>query len=220
LPALAVWVLFLSELVSAGLAVYIVHSMLSMFRSTRQEYLLGLPFGFSFLAVAYIVFGVSYLVPSLEELGSWLHLTLACYGFAFIAGTYFLKKRSVRKTTEHASVWVFSLLIVLAVIALATILVPAPMIVPPYRTVDEYFRTANLILLAYILFSLYQALRRERLEVGVMVLSGFILLVGNEYSLLLYALDYGFPLLGLAHVMQIGGLATLAVVLRKRFRKG
>jgi hypothetical protein len=217
---LAIWVLFGTELISAVLALFIVYSMLTVFRATREEYLLGFPFGFSFLAVGYVVFGVSYCVPGLEELASWLHLTLACYGFAFIAGTYFLRRRSSWRSVGPASVWLFSLLIVLAVIVVATIVVPSPMIVPPYRTVDEIFRTTNLILLSYILFSLYQALRGERLEVGVMVLCGFVLLAGNEYSLLLWALDRGFSSMVLAHVMQVGGLATLAVALGRGFRKG
>lgn len=92
---LEIWVLFGMELISAGLALFVVYSMLTVFRSTRKEYLLGFPIGFSFLALGYLVFGVSYAVPGLEELGSWVHLTLASYGFAFIAGTYFLKRRSL-----------------------------------------------------------------------------------------------------------------------------
>ena len=194
--------------------------MFTVFRATREEYLLGFPIGFSFLAVGYVVFGVSYAVPGLEELASWLHLTLASYGFAFIAGTYFLKRRSLWRSVGRASVWLFSLLIVLAVIVVATILVPSRMVVPPYRTVDELFRITNFVLLAYILFSLYQALKGERHEVGAMVLSGFVFLAGNEYSLLLLALDGGFWSLVLAYVMQLAGLVTLAVALAKGFRKG
>ena len=121
---LEIWVLFGIELVSAGLAIFIVYTMFTVFRATREEYLLGFPIGFSFLAVGYVVFGVSYAVPGLEELASWLHLSLASYGFAFIAGTYFLKKRSFWRSVGRASVWLFSLLIVLAVIVVATILVP------------------------------------------------------------------------------------------------
>lgn len=220
MPALQILILFATEIISTGLALFIVYSMLTVFRSTRKEYLLGFPIGFSFLALGYLVFGVSYAVPGLEELGSWVHLTLASYGFAFIAGTYFLKRRSLLRPMGRASVWLFSLLIVLAVIAVATIVVPSPMIVPPYRTVDELFRSTNLILLAYTFFSLYQALRGERLAYGAMVLSGFVFLAGNEYSLLLYALDYGFSSLALGHVMQLAGLMSLAAALAKGFRKG
>jgi len=220
MPVLQSWVLFAIELVSTGLALFIVYTMFKVLRATRREYLLGFPFGFGFLGVGYIVFGVSYAVPGLGEVGNWLHLTLACYGFAFIAGTYFLRRRRLWKRTGRAAVWLFSLLIVLAVIAIATITIPSSMILPPYRTVDEFFRSTNLILLAYILISLYEALRRERLEVGATVLSGFILLAGNEYSLLIYALDYGFSSLILAHVMQVAGLTILAFALGRGPRRG
>ena len=215
---LEIWVLFATELISTGLAFFIVYSMLTVFRATRREYLLGFPIGFGFLAVGYVLFGVSYAVSGLEELASWLHLILACYGFAFIAGTYFLRRRSLWRSVGRVSVWLFSLLIVLAVIVIATILIPPRMVVPPYRTVDELFRITNLALLAYVLFSLYQALKDERHEVGAMVLSGFVFLAGNEYSLLLWALDRGFWSLVLAHVMQLAGLVTLAVALAKEFR--
>jgi hypothetical protein len=199
---------------------FVVYSMVSAFRETREEYLLGFPIGFGFLAVSYLVFGVSYSVPGLEELASWLHLTLASYGFAFIAGTYFLQRKSLLRSVGRVSVWLFSLLIVLAVVAIAAIVVPTPMVVPPYRTVDELFRVANMVLLAYILYSLYQALKGERREIGAMVSSGFVFLAGNEYSLLLWALDRGFWSLVLGHVMQVAGLATLAVALAQGIRRG
>ncbi|MGD0175225.1 MAG: hypothetical protein ABSC50_00165 [Candidatus Bathyarchaeia archaeon] len=220
LMALVIWVLLASELVSAGLAIFIVYSMLTFFRATRNKYLLGFPIGFSFLALGYLVFGVSYAVPGFEELASWLHLSLVCYGFSFIAGTYFLKKRSLLKSVGRASVWLFSLLIILAVVVIATIVVPTKMVVPPYRNVDEMFRVTNLAMLAYIVFRLYQAIKGERHEVGGMVLSGFIFLAGNEYSLLLWALDSGFWSLALAHIMQLAGLVTLATALARGFRKG
>jgi len=216
---LETWVLVASEVVSAGLALFIVYSMFRVYGTTRSEYLLGFPIGFSFLALGYIVFGVSYAAPGLEELASWVHLTLTSYGFAFIAGTYFLKRRSLWRPVRRAAVWLFSMLIVLLVIILATILVPLPMALPPYRTVHVLFRTANLVLLAYVLYSLYQALRGERLEVGVMVMSGFLFLAGNEYSLLLWALDRGFASDVFAHVLRLAGLVTLSVALSKRFRK-
>lgn len=212
------WILITSEIISAGLALFIVYSMLTVFRATRREYLLGFPIGFSFLAIGYVVFGVSYASPGLEELASWLHLSLVSYGFAFIAGTYFLRKRSLWRSVGRASVWLFSTLVILAVVVVAMIVVPTPLLLPSHRAVDEVFRTANLALLAYILFRLFQALRDERHEVGAMVLSGFVFLAGNEYSLLLWALDSGFWSFALAHVMQIAGLITLAAALARRVR--
>ena len=217
--AVGIWVLFTGELISAGLALFIVYSMLTVFRTARREYLLGFPIGFSFLAVGYIVFGVSYAVPALEELASWLYLSLVSYGFAFIAGTYFLRKRNSWRSAGRVSVWLFSMLVILAVLLLSVIVASPCLLVPPYRAVDEVFRTANLAMLAYILFRLYQALKAKRHEVGVMVLSGFIFLAGNEYSLLLWGLDGGFWSLAFAHVMQLGGLVTIATALVRKSRR-
>ncbi len=213
------WGSFTSELVAAGLAIFIVYSMLRLVRVIRREYLLGFPVGFSFLAIGYIVFGLSYAYPALEELASWVYLSIMTYGFAFIAGTYFLKKKSLWKRVGRMAAWFFSTLVVLAVAAVTVIVVPRGFLLPPYRAVDEIFRTTNLVSLGYIIFSLYQDFKPRRVGLGGIVLSGFVLLAGNQYSLLLWGLDGGFWSFALAHAMGLVGLIMLAAALSTGFRR-
>lgn len=212
------WVSFVSELVAAGLAIFIVYSMFRLVRVVRREYLLGFPVGFTLLAIGFVVFGLSYVYPASEEVASWLHLSIMTYGFAFIAGTYFLKK-SLRRRVGRMSAWLFSMLVILAVAVVILIVVPPRFLLPSYRTVDEIFRTTNLVLLVYIIFSLYQDFKPRRVGLGGMVLSGFVLLAGDQYSLLIWGLDGGFWSFALAHAMGLAGLIMLAAALSTGFRR-
>jgi hypothetical protein len=213
------WVPFICDVVAAGLSMFIVYSMLRLVRVVRREYLLGFPIGFTLLTIGFIAFGVSYAFPGLEELASWLHLSLVTCGFAFIAGTYFLKKKSLWKRVGVMSAWLFSILVVLAVAAVILIVVPPRFLLPSYRGVDEIFRTTDLVLLIYIIHSLYQDFKPRRIGLGGMVLTGFVLLVGNQYSLLLWGLDDGFWSFALAHAMGLAGLAMLATALSTGFQR-
>jgi len=213
------WFSFISELVAAGLCIFIVYSMLRLVRVVRREYLLGFPIGFTFLAIGFIIFGFSYAYPALEELASWLHLSIMAYGFAFIAGTYFLKKKSLWRRVGRMSAWLFSTLVILVVAAVTLIVVPPRFLLPPYQSVDEIFRTTNIVLLVYIILSLYQDFKPRRVGLGGMVLSGFVLLAGNQYSLLIWGLDGGFWSFALAHAMGLAGLIMLAAALTTGFRR-
>jgi len=204
--------------VAAGLSIFIVYSMLRLVRVVRREYLLGFPIEFTLLAIGFIAFGLSYAYPGLEELASWLHLSIVTYGFAFIAGTYFLKK-SLRRRVGRMSAWLFSMLVILAVAAIILIVVPPRFLLPSYRSVYEIFRTTDLVLLVYIIFSLYQDFKPRRVGLGGMVLAGFVLLAGSQYSLLLWGLDGGFWSFALAHAMGLVGLAMLATALATGFRR-
>ncbi len=115
--------------------------------------------------------------------------------------------------------WLFSMLVILAVAAVTVIVVPRGFLLPPYRAVDEIFRTTNLVLLGYMIFSLYQDFKPRRVGLGGMVLAGFVLLAGNQYSLLLWGLDGGFWSFALAHAMGLAGLIMLAAATATGFQR-
>jgi hypothetical protein len=198
-------VLFCSELLSSALAFCIAYLMLRSYRVVRREYLLGFPIGFTFLGLSYLLLGVAYASPSYAEITSWLHLLVGTYGFAFLAGTYFL--RQIRRSVAR---WVFSLLVVLAVVLVLVVVVPPSLLIPPYALADEAFRIVNLGLLAYVILSLSRLVKAEPYEVSTLVLAGFVCLAIGQYSLLLWALDEGFWAFVSAHLWRLAGLLALA----------
>jgi hypothetical protein len=211
------WILFASALLSALLALLTAGLMIRMVRVARREYLLGFPAGFGLLGLAYLSFSASYLLPELVELTNWIGLVLQSYGFAFVAATYLLKGqrwRHVGRVTRS----VFSFLVILAVGGLIVVLAPL-LTLPTYTAFDEGFRLTNVVMLVYILSSLYYAVRTNRRGIGTSVLASFLLLAWSQYSYLIWGLDGGFWSFAFAHLLEILGLAVLVYVLNREFRR-
>lgn len=203
--------LFALELASAFLAFAVSYLMLRSFRVLRRYYLLGFPIGFSFLGLSYLLLGVSYAFPTLANEASWLQLVICCYGFAFLGTTYFLRRRSLAHRLGQMSNWLFSLLVILAVMAILVIVVPPVMLLPSHQVAEGVFRATNLGLVAYILFSMYQMLKAEAYGLGAVVLASFILLAVEQYSLLLWSLDAGLWSFVFAHISRLLALGAIAV---------
>jgi hypothetical protein len=200
--------LFVSSIISAGLAFSIAFLMLRSYRVTQREYLLGLPIGFSFLALSFLFFAASTAVPSMKDIVRWLDLLSTTYGFAFIGGTYFLRRRG---TTAPLADWLFSLAVLGIIVVILVEVVPPFGALPPYSVTDQILRIINLGFLGYIIFSLNQSLKRSPHEVNFLVQAGFILLAFGQYSLLLWALDQGFWSFVLANLFRLAGLVAILI---------
>jgi len=175
---------------------------------TQRDYLLGFPIGFSFLALSYLFFAASTAAPAVNEIARWFELFSATYGFAFIGGTYFLRRRGATGPLSH---WLFSLAFLAIVVVILVEVVPPFGALPPYSVAAQIFLIVNLGLLGYIIFSLNQALKQSPHEVNFLVQTGFILLAFAQYSLLLWTLDQGFWSFALASLFRLAGLVALLV---------
>jgi hypothetical protein len=195
-------------MVSAGLAFSIAFLMLRSFRVMRRDYLLGFPIGFSFLALSYLFLAMSAAFPWVSEVARWSDLFSTAYGFAFIAGTYFLRRRGA---IEPFSRWLFSLAIVAILVVVLVEVVPPLGALPAYGVAAQVFLVVNLGLLGYIIFSLNQALKQSPHEVNLLVQTGFILLAFGQYSLLVWTLDQGVWSFALANLFRLAGLVALLI---------
>ena len=216
IPVLSNLLFFLS-FVSAGLSWCIAYLMLVSYRTLYRKYLLGFPFGFSFLGLSFASFGISQLLVFPENLASWLALLLGTYGYLAICLSYALKKESGAGTTEsRMSDWVFFIVIVLATMVVLALLISTP-ILPSYQVADSGFRIVDLGLLAYIIYSLNETLR-NRTELNSVIL-GFTFLAIQQCLELLWALDrtFLFPFL-FGQLVAFVGLLILVIVLVKGFR--
>ncbi len=198
--------LFYSSIVSAGLAFSIAYLMLRSYRVTQRDYLLGFPIGFSFLAISYLFSAASSTGPSVSEITRWLDLCSTTYGFAFIGGTYFLRRRGAAGPFSR---WLFSLAVLAILVVVLVEVVPPSGALPAYSVAAQIFLIVNLGLLGYIIFSLNQALKQSPHEVNFLVQTGFILLAFGQYSFLLWTLDQGFWSFALASLFRLAGLVAL-----------
>lgn len=200
--------LFYSNIFSAGLAFSIAYLMLRSFRVVRRDYLLGFPIGFSFLALSYLFIAASAAFPSASEVARWSDLFSTTYGFAFIAGTYLLRRRGA---VGSFSRWLFSLAILAVLVVVLVEVVPPFGALPQYTVAAQVFLIVNLGSLSYIILSLNQALKQSPHEVNFLVQTGFILLAFGQYSLLLWTLDQGFWSFALANLFRLAGLVALLI---------
>ena len=209
--------LFFLGFVSAGMSWCIAYLMLVSFRTLQREYLLGFPFGFSFLGLSFASFGISQLMVFPENLASWLALLLGTYGYLSICLSYALKKElGARSTESRMSNWVFFILTVLVTIVVLAVLFSTP-ILPSYQLADSGFRIVGLSLLAYIIYSLNQSLR-DRTELSSVVL-GFTFLAIQQCIELLWTFDRTFVWAFLfAQLVAFVGLLILVIVVVKGFR--
>jgi hypothetical protein len=180
--------------------------MLRSFRVVRRDYLLGFPIGFSFLALSYLLIAISTAFPSVGEVARWSDLFSTTYGFAFIAGTYLLRRRGA---VGPFSSWLFCLAFLAVLVIVLVEVVPPFGALPPYAVAAQVFLIVNLGLLGYIIFSLNQALKQAPHEVNFLVQTGFILLAFGQYSLLLWTLDQGVWSFALADSFRLAGLVAL-----------
>ena len=211
---------FVVGLLAAGLALTIAYLMFKSFKAIGREYLLGFSVGFVFLALSFGLFGASYMFAVAgAATASLVRLFLSSYGFGFIAATYSFKKRSTtRSSCGEAPRIVFVVLIVFAVATILLILMPSAPSLPLYEVGDEAFHVVNLGLLAYVVYNVNQALKTEVELSNVML--GFTLLVIDQYSLLLWALDSSFLWsLVFAQLVRIGGLVTLSTFMVRGFQR-
>ncbi len=206
--------LFFLEFLSAGLSWCIAYLMLISFRALQRKYLLGFPFGFSFLGLSFASFGISQLMTFPGNVASWLALLLGTYGYLSICFSYALKREFRSGSSEsRTSDWVFFTLSVLATLVVLTVLFSTP-ILPWYQLADSAFRIVNLGLIAYIIYSLNQALR-NRTELSSVVL-GFTFLAIQQILELVWALDRSFvgAFLFAQLVAFVGSLILVLVVVR------
>lgn len=209
--------LFFLEFLSAGLSWCIAYLMLVSYRTLHRQYLLGFPFGFSFLGLSFASFGISQLLAFPGNLASWFALFLGTYGYLSICLSYAFKKEleTVSAESENQK-WVFFTLTVLAT-AVGLALLFSTAILPTYQLVDRVFRVVNLGLLAYIIYYLNQALRK-RTELSSVVL-GFTFLAIQQINDLIWAFDRAFAwALLFAELVAFAGTLILVIVVVGGFR--
>ena len=204
------------EIVSAGICFVLLWFMAKPYGLTREGRYLGLPLGFGFLGISYIITAVAISIPGyFANQLSWLQLLPRTFAFLFFAVTYYFSGE-----TSRNSRLIWNLTISLIIFALATS-VMAVIIVPlnpnSYLTSSVYFRTFNLICLSYISVRTLNSHTKTLEPSTVVVPFGFILLGINQYSILVWSVDRGYFAFWGALVVRLAALAVFVFVAYRAF---
>jgi len=206
--------LIIIEIFSAALALILVRFMIKPYRMTGENRYLGLPLGFAFLAISYILMGasLSFVDPSLVEKMKWLQLFTGAYAFVFLAVTYYSSAKTHEKR-EHLLMQAFISLMLLVLLFLFIVLFAPPVLaLPSYKEADEYFRLSNMILSIYI--TLY-TLRSHALNPEpktILAPLGYALLAFSQYSFLIWSLDSSFSAFVGANLIRVFSMLVFLFV--------
>jgi uncharacterized membrane protein len=210
--------LIVAEVVSAIICFVLLRFMIKPYRTTGESRYLGLPLGFGFLGVSYVLMGVALYFesfPFVEEI-KWLQLFTQAYAFAFLAATYYFSK----KPHERTRLWwdiTYAGLVFAVVVSYLVVFEPPMFGLPSYKTVDEYFRIFNIICLAYISIHTLRSHASRPDPKTIWIPLSYLLLGFSQYSFLIWSIDSSFSAYVGAHILRISGLLVLLFVAYQAF---
>ena len=205
------------EIVSASICFILLWFMAKPYSLTRESRYLGLPLGFGFLGVSYVVVALLISTPgAFDNELSWLQLLPRTFAFLFLAVTYYFSKKPSKRSPLIWNVTISFLILVLVTLFIMVLINPH-LASPNYIGLSVYFRAFNLLCLFYI--SVYTLRRHvKNLEPKTIVIPiGFILLGMNQYSAIIWSVDRSYFAFWGTLVLRLTALVIFLFVSYKVF---
>ncbi len=217
-------------IVSIALSSTLVYLFIKIYKSQRSVILLGLPLGFLFLAISYVLLGIhlmlsnNSIITAISSSLMWLRVVTATLGFALIAISYFLSGKSTGGIAKHnfVTISIWSIISVISILGVLLLINPSGL--ASIYSFNELFTIANLALLSYILFFIVRNL--EMADHASNLISAplaFAFIWLGQFSFLMWKLDGGgyASLIG-SQIAPIIGLALFIrmyyVISRRRYQ--
>jgi hypothetical protein len=207
------------EIASAIVCFILVKFMAKPFQLTKEARYLGLPFGFGFLGISFVI---SAIVYSLRSSVFWIDLLwfqsfTRTFAFVFLAMTYYFSKKPTKNSRLLSHV-IISLFVVVLVTAFLVLFI-APLIASDggYGASQIYVRIFNLICLSYVALHTLKGHIEKPDPTTIWIPFGFILLGISEYSLLFWYTDLSLAALAGAMTLRLIGLSVFLFVSCRTF---
>jgi len=212
-------VLVVIEAISAVLGAALTVFMIKPYLYTGEKRYIGLPLGFAFLSISYIFQGIALspgAPPFIEDM-KWLHLFTQAYAFIFLAVTYYFSKQTTR---GKGLLWqiLFSILIIVILFSYIAVSITPFFTLPSYKSVDEYFRSFNIIFALYLSISTLRSHALKPDSKTIWAPLGYILLAFSQYSFLIWSLDLSMAAFVGAHILRLMGLLIFLYISFETFR--
>jgi MFS family permease len=200
-------------IVSFALSLTLVGLFFKLYWTQRQIFLLGLPFGFLLLSISYGFLLVHFIYPYAGGLSyslMWLRVIMQTGGFALIAASYILHRRSQRKTSLNLQT-IALLLILVAIITFGLLDVFNPPGLSIIYSLNDLFSIANLALLSYIILLLVRnyGISPDKNRGLITVPVAFAAFWSGQISFLLWEYTRSDAALIFSQVGRVIGLALL-----------
>ncbi len=204
-----------AEVLSAVLSLILVYFMLKPYRLTKEARYLGLPLGFCFLGLSYILgaISLSQLFSSYFSV-AWIPLLTRTFAFLFLAVVYYFSKKPSKYTRLMWDMTIGLLIIALAA-SIAAVLVFPQFAAGSYHFAQQYFRIFDMVCLAYIAFYTLRSHLKNLDPKTIWIPFGFILFAISQYSFLIWNIDASnFAFTGGLLIRLAGLLVFLSVSYR------
>lgn len=204
-----------AEVVSAILCFILLRFMIKPYRLTGESRYLGLPLGFTFLGISYVLGAITLSgLFSPYMVLAWIPLLARTFAFSFLVVTYYFSKESSKNTRLLWDI-TLSLLIIFLAASVAAVLIFPELAASSYMPTQEYFRIFDIICLTYISFYTLRSHVRNPNPTTIWIPFGFILLGISQYSLLIWVIDASnFAFTGAMLIRLAGLIVFLAVSIR------
>jgi len=208
------------EFVSAAISFILATFMIRPYLYTAERRFVGLPLGFTFLGVSYLLRGLTFYVsnPLADEM-KWVHLFTEVYAFAFLAVTYYFSERELNPKKRLLWQFIFSGLILVVIATYFVIFEPfIPLFaLPNYKLADTYRSLFGMILATYISVYTLRSQARNPDAKTIYAPLGYILLAFGEYSSLIWSMDSSFSALVGEYVIRLAALSIFLFISYKTF---
>jgi hypothetical protein len=192
--------------------------MIKPYRVIGERQYLGLPLGFGFLGVSYVLLALSSIVETIglaQEL-SWLQILTQAYAFAFLAATYYFQKKPTKNLKLLWNVTYVALFFAI-VFSYLIIIVPPAFELPSYQTANDTLIVTN------VLFILYISIHTIRNQIAhpnskkIWLPFAYMLLAFSQYSVLLWSADASLGAYIGSYVFRLASLLVFVFVTYKAF---
>ncbi len=205
------------EVASAILCFILLRFMIKPYRLTGESRYLGLPLGFAFLGISYILgaIALSQIYSSYGEL-AWLPLLARTFAFSFLVVTYYFSKEPARNSRILWDI-TLGLLVTVLIASVAAVFMFPQVAASSYMPTQQYLRIFNIICLVYISIYTLRSHIRKPDPTTIWIPFGFILLGISQYSFLIWAIDASnFAFTG-ALLIRLASLVVFLIVSYRTF---
>jgi hypothetical protein len=205
------------EVVSVIICAVLMKFMVKPYQLTKEARYLGLPLGFGFLGLSYILSAIAFSRPlHVNRELAWLQLLTRTFAFVFLATTYYFSKKPSKNTRLLWDV-TLSLLIVVFVTLFIELFVSPQFARDSYNFAQLYLRFFSLICLSYIVIHTLRSHIKKPDPTTIWFPLGFMLLGISQYSLLFFYFDGSLSAFTGALVTRLIALAIFLSVSYRTF---
>jgi hypothetical protein len=205
------------EVASAIICFILLIFMIRPYRLTGEARYIGLPLGFTFLGISYVIGATALtgLFSSYLEI-AWIPLLVRTFAFSFLVVTYYFSKKP-SKNTRLVCDLTLSLLIIAIIASITAVLIFPQLAANSYLPTQGFLRIFDICCLIYISFYTLRSHVRKPDPKTIWIPLGFILLGISQYSLLIWNIDSSnFAFTG-ALIIRLAGLTVFLLVAYRTF---